>query len=181
MLTSNDAIEHRTAVRQCLHEILYLCRYPVPEDGKALRVTLSAINHHFGNIHRIVHDMTAKTKKASTNFAPPNDLKWINRNLTQDEVNDHNAKEKSPAELGKLLFSVAFNGYNIRIAYDDYSKCFQANLIPFQPENPNFGYAISARGVTPQRAVSLLLYKHYAIFEEQWASHYQAPRGGFEG
>lgn len=125
--------------------------------------------------------MAAKKKGAETAYAPPTDLKWINRNLTDDEKAHHDAQAKKPAELGVLLFKVALQGYNVRIAWDAYSSCFQANLVPFQPENPNFGFAISARGVTPERAVSLLLYKHYAIFEENWGNFYQAKTTSMEG
>lgn len=125
--------------------------------------------------------MAKQKSPAKAEFSAPSDIKWINRNLTEEEKKHHDTQAKTAQELGVLLFKVALQGYNIRIAWDAYSKCYQTNLIPYQPENPNYGYAISARGATPERAVSLLLYKHYAVFEEQWVKFYQAPAVSFEG
>lgn len=162
-------------------DMAYYLTWPFPNDKTAMQSTCYTFNHISQKVHTRIWAMANKKKGAETNYAPPTDLKWINRNLTDDEKAHHDAQAKKQGELGVLLFKVAMQGYNVRIAWDAYSSCFQANLVPFQPENPNFGYAISARGITPERAVSLLLYKHYAIFEEQWSDFYQAKVSTLEG
>lgn len=162
-------------------QAVYYMLFPLPFDRPTPVITVAAINQQFHNLHIGVHLMANAKKGAKTEFSAPNDLKWINRNLTEQEKSHHDTQAKSPSELGVLLFKVAVQGYNIRLSWDTYSKCYQANLVPFQAENPNYGYAISARGATPERAVSLLLYKHYAVFNENWANFYQAPASSFEG
>lgn len=125
--------------------------------------------------------MATKKNKSAFVSSAPTDLKWINRNLTEEEKAHHDTQEKTTSELGVLTFKLVMQGYNLRIAWDSYSKCYQANIVPFQEESPNFGYALSARGATPQRAVSLLFYKHYAVLNENWAQHYKAPTSSYEG
>jgi hypothetical protein len=162
-------------------QAVYYMLFPLPFERPNPTITCAAINQQFSHLHIGVHYMANAKKGAKTDYAAPNDLKWINRNLTDQEKKHHDGQEKSPSELGVLIFTVSKQGYNFRVGWDGYSKCYQANLVPFQAENPNYGYAISARGVTPERAVSLLLYKHYAVFEEKWSAFYQAPSQGFEG
>lgn len=176
---SQDVTHHD--IYAMAQQALYYAVFPLPFDRPNPTVTCAAINQQFHNMHIGVYYMAKKSDATKTAFAPPNDLKWINRNLTAEEKAHHDTQEKSASELGKLLFTLVMQGYNLRIGWDAYSKCYQANIIPFQPENPNFGYAISARGATAQRAISLLLYKHYAVFNENWSSFYTTPATSFEG
>ena len=172
---------HQAAVFDLVRDYVYFLKFPFPDDGAAYKSTVYTLNRKFQQIEA---EMTKDTSKQRTSKAdaPNGDaLKWINRNLTEDEKADHDANQETTANLGKLLFKVALQGYNVRVAWDAYSKCFQANLIPFQRENPNFGYALSARGITPERAVSLLLYKHYKVFAEEWRDFYKAPIASMEG
>lgn len=163
------------------HLAVYYMVFPLPFDRPNPTVTIAAINQQFRNLHIGVHLMANQKKQTKTEFAAPSDLKWINRNLTEEEKAHHDTQEKSPSELGILIFKLTTQGYNFRLAWDAYSKCYQANIVPFQAENPNYGYAVSARGATAQRAVSLLLYKHYAVFNENWAQFYKAASTSFEG
>lgn len=172
---------HQEVIFDLVRDFVYFLKFPFPNDGTALKSTVYTLNKKFEQIEA---EMTKKLGDKATPRAAQQTgdaLKWINRNLTEQEKADHDNQAKTPAQLGVLLFAVAMQGYNVRVAYDGYSKCFQANIIPYQAENPNFGYALSARGVTPERAVSLLLYKHYAILEENWSDHYKAPTNSYEG
>lgn len=176
-----ESVPHQDAIIDLIRDYVYFLIYPFPNDGAAYKSTVYTLNKKFQQIEAEMAKKPNGTGTSKTDAPNGDALKWINRNLTSEEKAHHDAQEKSPKELGVLLFKIASEGYNIRVAWDSYSKCFQANIIPYQPENPNFGYALSARGVTPSRAVSLLLYKHYAVFEENWSNHYQAPSNSFEG
>lgn len=123
------------------------------------------------------------TKKAAANVDAPKfeSVKWVNRNLSESEKQDHDEKKPKAADLFKDMLGLCNQGYNLSVKWDSYSKCFQASLLPYSPQCPNAGYGLSARAVTPERAVSLLLYKHFVVLEENWVAHYQAPVSSFEG
>lgn len=164
-----------------LRDYVYLLKFPFPGDGAAMKSTVHTLNRLFLNLEDKMTTKKGQTTASRATNPNGNDLKWVNRNLTDEEKKDHDARKVTAKEIGVLLFKVAFDGYNVRIAWDAYSKCFQANIIPYAPENPNFGFALSARGITPERAVSLLLYKHYEIFDQNWKDFYQAPVVSMEG
>lgn len=171
----------RRAFSALVHDYVYLLRYPLDHVGSGHKATIHRLNQINRHLIIEVQKMAAKKGAVGSKSSVPDDLKWINRNLTDEEKQDHDVQGKTPEQLGLLLWRVALQGYNVRVAFDAYSKCFQANLVPYQAENPNFGYAISARGATPERAFSLLLYKHYAIFKERWTDFYKATSVSMEG
>jgi len=134
-----------------------------------------------GENHWRMSEMAAKKSSSSVQTPSYEAIKWVNRNLSESEKKDHDANTPKPADLFKDLLALCTAGYNIAVKWDSYSKCFQSTLLPYETSCPNYGYGLSARATTPQRAVSLLLYKHFVVLGENWVAHYTLPTSSFEG
>lgn len=108
-------------------------------------------------------------------------VKWVNRQLSSDEKEQHDSGNSTPQKTFKDLLALALGGYNISLKWDNYSKCYQATLIPFNEASPNYGFGLSARAAEPYRAISLLLFKHYEVLQEDWQQAYKPAASDFEG
>jgi len=127
--------------------------------------------------------MAAKKNNVKTEIARPDyqAIKWVNRNLTDEEKTAHDATKIEPTAIFKDCLALAVGGYNFALKWDTYSSCFQATLIPYNTASPNFGYGLSARSAEPFRALSLLLFKHYSVLQEDWQIAYKPAVSSFEG
>lgn len=60
------------------------------------------------------------------------------------------------------------NRVKFSASYDAYGGGCQAFLTPGKPEDKNFGLTLSARAPDLLNAVSLLHYKHFVLFKQEW-------------
>jgi len=127
--------------------------------------------------------MARKSSNPEAPVVKPNmqAIQWINRQLTEEEKEIHDSAKLSPDKTFKGLLSVGLQGYNFSLKWDAYSSCYQATLIPYNTANTNYGYGLSARAADPHRAISLLLYKHYEVLQEDWTSAAKPVRNSYEG
>lgn len=121
------------------------------------------------------------TSNTSTKSPAWETIKFVNRNLTTEEKADHDARKESPQKLCHEFIKLVAIGYVIKCSWDAYSKCFQATATVWNEGCSNYGYGLSARGATPERAVSLLLYKHFHILNENWAEAFVPQARDMEG
>lgn len=108
-------------------------------------------------------------------------VRWVNRQLTEEEKHVHDSAPIKPEKTFKDLLALALAGYNISVKWDAYSNCFQATLIPYATACANYGYGLSSRAAEPMRAISLLLYKHYEVLQEDWQQAYKPTGNSYEG
>lgn len=127
--------------------------------------------------------LMAKKNNAPSNIQKPDytSVKWVNRQLTSEEKEQHDSGNVRPEKIFKDLLALALSGYNIGIKWDGYSSCFQTTLIPFNTASPNYGFGLSARAADPFRAISLLLFKHYEVLQEDWQKAYKPSGNSLEG
>lgn len=167
---------------QPFYNAFYFMSHPQGFVGKgAQNALMQVITRELDNAQTEMEIYMAKkngTKAVVTDYTA---TKWINRNLTTEEKREHDERKSTPQNIALRAVELALHGYTLKVSFDAYSKCFQATLLVWQAENPNFGYGLSARGSDPLRAVSLLLYKHFEILKENWAASYSAPVDDFEG
>jgi hypothetical protein len=143
------------------------------------------IDFNLGNLsNRITEVLMANKKSVSgqdTRKPEFTSVKWVNRQLTADEKEQHDSGNTSPQKAFKDLLNLAVQGYNCSLKWDAYSSCFQATLIPYATASVNYGYGLSARAADPYRALSLLLFKHYEILQEDWQQAYKPVGNSLEG
>lgn len=169
------------AIVQAVHDGFYFAHFPEMFAGKgqALRV-VAAINRNFDLAERIWL-MAAKGKGLAATKQQFQDIKFVNYNLTEEQKNDHDSTNRPVEYVAVQGVKLISKGYAVKISFDSYSKCYQATLTVWNEANHNFGYGLSARGATPERALSLLLYKHFDVLKENWSQAYKAPASSFEG
>jgi len=70
------------------------------------------------------------------------------------------------------LLAGCSEGLKFSIAYDFTNGVFVASLAGNNPEHPpTFGWTLTARASTWERAISALYYKHVVVMEEDWRDH----------
>lgn len=73
--------------------------------------------------------------------------------------------------VGTFLEGTA-EGFKFSIAYDFAGGVFLASLAGNNPEHPpTFGWTLTARASTWERAIQALYYKHIVIMEGDWRDH----------
>lgn len=169
------------SVKELCHDIVYKCYWRDRLFDKAVKpfvYTIYTLTNELEN--RIL--ATKKTNPESTTSKPNlSSTVWINRQLTDDEKEQHDTGNITPQNTFKSLLQAVLQGYNISVKWDAYSSCFQATLIPYNTASPNYGYGLSARASDPHRALSLLFFKHYEVLQENWSQAYKPSSKSFEG
>jgi len=166
---------------QAVRDAFYFLHHD-PFEGKHRRVCyVDAFNRNWSIAERELimakKEATGKTALASSY----QEIKFVNRNLTDEEKAHHDEQNYQIGYLAVEFVKLATGGYTVKLSFDAYSKCMQATLIVWNSANPNYGYGLSARGATGERAISLLLYKHYEVLHENWAAFYKATSSSMEG
>lgn len=63
-------------------------------------------------------------------------------------------------------------GFKLSIGYDFQNGVFVASMAGNDPDQPQFfGWTLTARASTWERAAEALYYKHFIIMEEDWRDH----------
>lgn len=63
-------------------------------------------------------------------------------------------------------------GYVVSIAYDDYNQSVVAGLYCVNPDDPNAGWKLTARGEYPDVALSRVVYIHLVLLEGNWSDSF---------
>lgn len=94
---------------------------------------------------------------------------WVNFNLTEDDKAEITAAEVSVETMLQDIGSLVFKGYRFSMSFDDYSNALQASLVCVNEEDPNCGYAMSARHPDAEMTLRTLMYKFMACSDGPWA------------
>lgn len=168
-------------VVRAIHDAFYFAHFPEMFAGKhQAQAVLQAIDRNLRLAERECISM-ARGKGHAVSKTDFQAIKFVNYNLTDEEKKDHDNANRPVEYVAKSALKLVSSGYGLKVAFDAYSKCYQATLTVWLEANSNFGYGLSARGATPERALSLLLYKHFDVLKENWATLYKAPTSSFEG
>lgn len=169
------------SVSEACRDAFYFIHHDLYEGKNRMAAICQYFNNQMHRVDWINITMAEKKKPQSTSQTPFESIKFVNKNLTAEEKRDHDSANRPVEYVAVEFLKLSMGGYSLKISYDAYSKCMQATLLVWNKANPNFGYGLSARGATAERAVSLLLYKHYDVLHEDWTTAYQAPVVDMEG
>lgn len=169
------------SVTEAIRDAFYFVHYDLYMGKNKVAATCQYFNNQMDRVDWILITMAEKKKAQSTAQTPFESIKFVNKNLTTEEKQDHDNANRPIEYVATTFLQLAQSGYSLKVSYDSYSKCMQATLLVWNKACPNFGYGLSARGATAERAVSLLLYKHFDVLKEDWTAAYKAPVVDMEG
>jgi len=108
----------------------------------------------------------------SKNSADWQQYEFVALPLTEDEKKafKHQYEQTPNLRLDKLD-ELLKNGYKVSLNYDTSNNCIQVALTCKEPNSPNFNYVMSSRSPDVWQAISLALYKHYDLCDdEDWGA-----------
>ena len=88
--------------------------------------------------------MPTKSKKRQkvTNWK---DTVWVLNNLSDDQLVEMDAQPFDVERYAEFLEKLVDMGLEIKVGWDDYSKCYQVTVTGSWKDFPNTGYATSSR------------------------------------
>lgn len=164
-----------------LHDAWYRCIWYQAWIKEGSLDLAAYCTRKLNEVWRLREEMATKKQASPVKKMPVSDIKWVNRNLDEREKADHDRANYTDEGIFIDLCTLTLQGYNFSLKWDGYSSCFQAALIPYNEQDVNYGFGLSARAATPKRAVSLLLYKHFRVLEQNWVKAYVPAQTSFEG
>lgn len=105
----------------------------------------------------------AKTKRTKRKFGDK--LEFVVNNLSAAQLEEFDAIKDKMSLVDELLSNAVDKGFDVKIAYDDYSKCVQTTAIGNWNGFDNAGLATSARSDDVWDALGILAYKVCVICE----------------
>lgn len=118
------------------------------------------------NLQEIAGDM-AKNGKSDVKFEFKG---FVNLRLSEDDKGQILEAKRNVEIMMQDCGALIYNGYKLSFNYDRYSGAQQVTLTCTAPDDPNYGYAISARHPDLDTALATLLYKHYELANAIWSS-----------
>jgi hypothetical protein len=94
---------------------------------------------------------------------------WVNVYLDDEDKEQIGAQEIAVPTMLQEFGNLVFKGYRFSMTYDDYSDAIQVALVCCNPEEENYGYAMSARHPDPEMALRTLAYKWAICAEQPWS------------
>lgn len=161
--------------------LFYPLKYPEILEPNFNRKYLYLFTKITTEAYYMVTDEKKKRTGKSTTTPMYEAIAFVNRNLTDEEKLAHDARNEPIEYLAQEWIKLALSGYTCKLSFDSYSKCYQATLTVWNSACSNYGFGLSARGATPQRAISLLLYKHFEVLQEDWRAAYKPSTDSKEG
>lgn len=113
-----------------------------------------------------VKNRSKAKQPASKGFKP---AVFINYSLTEpDRARFAEWRETFVGRLWDAIDDLTGRGYTLSIKPDPYNECIAAYLQTSREEDENYGAILSGRSRSTEMAVLGVLFRHYALFEEQW-------------
>jgi len=125
--------------------------------------------------------MPAKRGKANTQFERQEWKGFVERPLSDDELQQADDYKIKPAELAEAMCALSEAGYDIKLSYNQQHKSASATIVDQRPNLRTSGYALSARGTNCVDAFKLLLYKHTVLLAQDWQGLLEQPRRSQRG
>lgn len=100
-----------------------------------------------------------------------NDVQFVNWSLSPEEKVLCKAWLLSLEDYENALLATIEAGYKITISFDSFRSCFTASIVPTKEAKSNQGYILTGKGSTPLKAGKQVMFIHYQIMAEEWASY----------
>jgi hypothetical protein len=94
--------------------------------------------------------------------------KFVRSELTDQEKAHVKAQAFTWDDIPDNLVGLVESGYKVSLSNDLKTDSYAVWITPQKPDNPNYGFTLSARGPTLLAAISVALYKHFTKFDCVW-------------
>ena len=101
--------------------------------------------------------------KASGGQAQPSFLGFVDIPLSEADKASLDGLNFEPEDAFKFLEEMVEDGYKISISQDTAHSCYIATATGRNPNDPNYGYALSGRGADVVGGLASLAYKHVTL------------------
>lgn len=128
---------------------------------------------------RELYGMPKKT--ARTNYERAEWKGFLERRLTDDELEAFDNEVIDPAEIMVSIDKLAGDGYQFKLSYSGALKAYTATMIDQQADRKTAGYALSAADDTALKALAMVLYKFLVILDGDLAQLLNTERPARRG
>lgn len=122
-------------------------------------------DQHSRNMKQIGDMIMAKKKKEEVKF------EWAGYVNIDIPENRHSDLEIYIADDKQIFFqynTLLTTNYQIKQYWDDYVEAIKTNAVCYDPESPNFGYALSSFADDWYTSLAVLCYKHFEYAQGDW-------------
>lgn len=99
------------------------------------------------------------------------DIEFVNYELNKEQKEEARRYELDTERAFQLLEELCGDGYKISWKYDERNKCFQASLTSAAKGTTEKQRCMVSRGPDLYSAIRVSLWKHYVLFDGDWASN----------
>lgn len=117
------------------------------------------------------HTRKPAAKQVSAQAVPYGKSEFINFELDKALQAECKAWKMDEASVFAAIEEMTSDGYKFSIKFDKYSDCYACFVFPPDSGHPNSGYILTGRGSSAWKSVKQCLFKHYVVFQGDWASH----------
>lgn len=167
--------EMRWTAKEWLHQ---LARYHSPDDFLT-KSKQARLHGHFTETYRELYGMAKKPTR--TNFDRAEWKGFLERRLTDSELEAFDSEELDPAEILVSLDKLAGDGLEFKLSYSGKLKAYTATMIDQRHGSKTAGYALSAADEVGLKALAMLLYKYLVVLDGELSSLLDAERPARRG
>lgn len=120
-------------------------------------------------------------KQVVTNNNAPEWKGFLERKLTEAELDDFDKQKVKAEELLTALDALAEDGYQFKLSYSGKLKAYTATMVDQNSARKTAGYALSAADGTGIKALAMVMYKHLEVLERDWTILLSADRPARRG
>lgn len=95
-------------------------------------------------------------------------MKFVNYDLSAEDKQALKSAAIDAVDLFVNIGRLVGEGYKLSFGWDHYTDSFAAWLIGSSKECVNYGFILSARASTVEKAIAALFYKHTSVFDGVW-------------
>lgn len=109
--------------------------------------------------------------KAKATTTPPARPEWkgfLERRLSETELEAFDNDKASDADIIAAATEVAVAGYDLKLSYSGKLTAFTCTLVDQDPSRKTAGYALSSQDTSAREALRMALYKHFVTLEGDW-------------
>ena len=109
-----------------------------------------------------------KTSPDSTSSKPAYAMRFVPGALTTEQKAQCKAWKQGDENLGPMNVDMIANGYKLSLMSDSQGPGYLCIIQPKDKEHRHYGWMLSGRGSTPEKALKQALFRHYVIFDGDW-------------
>lgn len=109
--------------------------------------------------------MSHKKDKKKTKFVWKG---YANVGITEPDVSGLEKFVADEKQVFSLYNQMLVTNYQIKLYFDDYTESIKCVAVCHQPDDPNFGFALSSYAEDWYTALAVMIYKHHTICDRDW-------------